>query len=172
MGINKVILIGNLGADPEVRYTASNQPVASLRVATNKAWTDKDGKKQERTEWHRVTAWGRLAEVCKEHLAKGRQVYVEGKLQTREWDKDGTTRYTTEVVAQHVEFLGGSPGGQGSRRRDDPPPPDDDARGGYGPPSGQRQAPPARPPAAPTGPRNATGYGPPPEAPDDDSIPF
>jgi single-strand DNA-binding protein len=153
MGINKVILIGNLGADPEIRYTASNQPVANLRVATNEVWTDRDGKRQERTEWHRVIAWGRLAEVCKEHLAKGRQVYVEGKLQTREWEKDGQRHQTTEVVASHVEFLGGTPGA--GRRRDDPPPPQDDDRGGYG---GGYGPPPSRPASAPAAPRtNATG---------------
>lgn len=108
MAVNKAILIGNLGADPEIRHTASNQAVANLRVATNETWTDRDGKKQERTEWHRVVAFGRLAEQCRDYLSKGRQVYVEGRIQTREWqDKDGATRYTTEIAAHVIEFLGG-----------------------------------------------------------------
>lgn len=105
--INKVILIGNLGADPEVRFTGSGQAVATLRLATNERWQDKSGQKQERTEWHRVVAWGRLAELCKEYLTKGRSVYIEGRLQTREWaDKEGNKRYTTEIVAQQLQFLG------------------------------------------------------------------
>lgn len=124
-GINKAILVGNLGADPEVRYTQSNQAVANLRIATNEAWTDREGKRQERVEWHRVIAFGRLAEVCQGHLAKGRQVYVEGRIQTREWeDKDGQKRFTTEIVAQTVQFLGSAPSsggagaGRGSRESD------------------------------------------------------
>lgn len=113
-GINKVILIGNLGADPEVRFTPSGQAVANFRIATSESWTDKgSGQKQERTEWHRIVVWGKLAELCGEYLKKGRQCYVEGRLQTREWtDKEGKKNYTTEVVAQTVQFLGG-PGGRG-----------------------------------------------------------
>lgn len=108
MGVNKVIIIGNLGADPELRYTQAGQAVANFRVATNERWTDKDGQTQERTEWHRIVVWGRQAENCEKYLSKGRQVYVEGRLQTREWDdKDGNKRHTTEVVASSVQFLSG-----------------------------------------------------------------
>lgn len=110
--VNKVILIGNLGADPEVRHTPSGKVVATLRLATTDQWTGKDGEKAERTEWHRVVAWGRLGEICGEYLHKGRQVYVEGRLQTRSWeDKDGNKRYTTEIVANAMQMLG--PAGKG-----------------------------------------------------------
>jgi single-strand DNA-binding protein len=106
--VNKVILIGNLGADPEVRRTASGQQVATLRLATNERWNDRDGNRQERTEWHRVIAWARLAEIAGEYMRKGRQVFVEGRLQTRQWqDQQGQTRYTTEIVAQNIMMLGG-----------------------------------------------------------------
>ncbi len=120
-GVNKVILIGNLGRDPEVRYTPSGQAVANFTVATNEAWTDKSGQKQERTEWHRVVVWGKTAENCGEYLSKGRQVYIEGRLQTREWtNKEGAKQYTTEVVANPVGgvvFLaGGDRGGRGAGR--------------------------------------------------------
>ena len=101
--VNKVILVGNLGRDPEVRYTPSGQAVANFTVATNEAWTDKAGQKQERTEWHRVVVWGKSAENCGEYLSKGRQVFVEGRLQTREWtNKEGAKQYTTEIVANPV----------------------------------------------------------------------
>lgn len=114
MGVNKAIIIGNLGADPELRYTQSGQAVANLRIATNERWTDKDGKPQEKTEWHKVVVWGRQAENCEKYLSKGRQVYVEGRLQTSEWeDKDGNKRWTTEIVAQSVQFLQGGSGGGG-----------------------------------------------------------
>jgi single-strand DNA-binding protein len=107
-GVNKAILLGNLGADPEVRFTPENQAVANFRIATSESWNDKNGQKQERTEWHRVVVWGKLAELCGQYLKKGRQVYVEGRLQTREWtDKENRQQYTTEVVAQSVVFLGG-----------------------------------------------------------------
>ena len=110
-GVNKVILIGNLGKDPEVRFTPSGAAVANFNIATNESWTDKSGQKQERTEWHRIVVWGKLAELCGEYLKKGRQAYVEGRLQTREWnDKEGKKNYTTEIVAQTVQFLGGGPG--------------------------------------------------------------
>jgi single-strand DNA-binding protein len=110
-GVNKVILIGNLGADPEVRFTPGGQAVANFRIATSDTWTDKNGQKQERTEWHRIVVWGKLAELCGEYLKKGRQCYVEGRLQTREWtDKEGRKNYTTEVVANGVTFLGGRDG--------------------------------------------------------------
>jgi single-strand DNA-binding protein len=111
-GINKVILIGNLGADPEVRFTPSGQAVANFRIATSESWNDKtSGQKQERTEWHRIVVWGKLAELCGEYLKKGRQCYVEGRMQTREWmDKENKKNYTTEVVANTVQFLGGGAG--------------------------------------------------------------
>jgi single-strand DNA-binding protein len=113
-GVNKVILVGNLGKDPEVRYTPGGQAVANFTIATNENWTDKSGQKQERTEWHRIVVWGKLAELCSEYLAKGRQVYVEGRLQTREWNnKEGAKQYTTEVVANQVVFLSGGERGQG-----------------------------------------------------------
>jgi len=113
-GVNKVILIGNLGADPEVRFTPGGQAVANFRIATSETWNDKNGQKQERTEWHRIVVWGKLAELCGEYLKKGRQCYVEGRLQTREWtDKENRKNYTTEVVANSVVFLGGRDAGAG-----------------------------------------------------------
>lgn len=106
-GINKVILIGNLGRDPELRYTASGVPVATFTVATSEEWKDKNtGNKQEHTEWHRIVAWRRLGEICGEYLHKGSKVYIEGKLRTRAWEgRDGNTRYTTEIVAQTLQIL-------------------------------------------------------------------
>lgn len=107
MSVNKVILVGRLGQNPEVRYTAGGAAVAHLNLATHEAWVDKAGQKQEKTEWHRVVTWGKTAENCGQYLSKGRQVYVEGRLQTRQWqDKEGQTRYTTEINAQSVLFLG------------------------------------------------------------------
>ncbi len=107
-GINKVILIGRLGSNPEVRYTTGGGAVANFNLATNESWTDKAGQKQERTEWHRIVVWGKLGELCGQYLTKGRQAFIEGRLQTREWnDKEGAKRYTTEIVAQNVQFLGG-----------------------------------------------------------------
>lgn len=108
-GINKVILVGNVGQDPEVRYLQDGAAVANFSVATSESWADKQsGEKKERTEWHRIVAFRRLAEICGEYLSKGRQVYIEGKLQTREWeDKDGNRRFTTEIVAQTMQMLGG-----------------------------------------------------------------
>ena len=109
--VNKVILVGNLGRDPELRYIPSGQAVANFTVATNERWRDKEGNNQERTEWHRIVVWGKSAENCAQFLQKGRSVYVEGKLQTQEWeDKEGNKRKTTEVVAQTVQFLGGRGG--------------------------------------------------------------
>ena len=105
--VNKVILVGNLGADPELRYTNTGTPVANFRIATNDTWTDKNGEKQEKTEWHAIVAWGKLGEICGKYLKKGRPVYVEGRLQTRQWeDQQGNKRYTTEVVAQTMQMLG------------------------------------------------------------------
>jgi single-strand DNA-binding protein len=110
--VNKVILIGNLGRDPEVRYTQGGAPVANFTLATNESWTDKSGARQERTEWHRVVVWGKTAEIVREHLTKGKQVYVEGSLQTRQWDdKEGNKRSTTEVKALRVVLLGRPDGG-------------------------------------------------------------
>jgi single-strand DNA-binding protein len=107
-GVNKVILIGNLGANPELRYTQGQQAVANLRLATTERWTDKSGQKQEATEWHRVVVWGRQAEICGQYLTKGRQVFVEGRIRTRQWqDQQGQKRFTTEIVAQNVQMLGG-----------------------------------------------------------------
>jgi single-strand DNA-binding protein len=116
-GVNKVILVGNLGADPEVRFTPSGQAVANFRIATGESWTDKNGQKQDRTEWHRIVVWGKLAELCGEYLAKGRQCFVEGRLQTREWtDKENRKNYTTEVVANNVVFLGSRDAGANRTR--------------------------------------------------------
>ncbi|MBX2814041.1 MAG: single-stranded DNA-binding protein [Myxococcales bacterium] len=112
--INKVFLIGNLGADPEVRYTANGSAVANFRIATSETWNDKSGERQERTEWHRIVVWGRQAEHCGEFLRKGRPVHVEGRIQSREWeDRDGQRRFTTEIIAQSVTFLGGRGEGGG-----------------------------------------------------------
>ncbi len=135
MSVNKVILIGRLGADPEIRYTADGQPVATFRIATSERWTDKNGQRQERTEWHRIVAFGRLAEICGEYLSKGRQVYIEGRLQTRSYeDRDGVKRYITEIVAQNMQMLGrrdeiGSPPPSAPSSEPDfmdEPPPDED----------------------------------------------
>jgi len=105
-GVNKVLLIGRLGKDPEIRYTNSGAPVASFSIATSESWVGKDGKKDERTEWHKIVAWGKLGELCGEYLAKGRRVYIEGKLQTRNYqDKNGEKKYITEIVALNVQFL-------------------------------------------------------------------
>lgn len=107
-GVNKVILVGNLGANPEMRFTQGGQAVANLRIATSERWTDRNGQKQETTEWHRVVVFGKQAEIVGQYLTKGRQVYIEGRLQTRQWqDQQGQKRYTTEVVAQRVQMLGG-----------------------------------------------------------------
>ncbi len=151
-GINKVILIGNLGRDPEVRFTNGGQAVANFSIATSESWTDKSsGQKQEKTEWHRIVVWGKLAELCGEYLKKGRQAYVEGRLQTREWtDKEGKKNYTTEVVANTVQFLGGGGAGAGPR--------DGEGGGGFSRPA-------ASGPAAPA----SDDFGSPPPA---DDIPF
>ena len=140
--INKVILIGNLGADPEIRYTQDGTPAASFTVATTERWKGKDGQMQEQTEWHRITAWRRLAEICGEYLSKGSRVYIEGKLQTRKWkDQSGNDRYTTEIVAREMKMLsprttaggggggaeyGGASGGFGGDPFPEPPPMGDD----------------------------------------------
>jgi single-strand DNA-binding protein len=116
-GVNKVILVGNLGKDPEMKYTASGAAIANITVATSESWNDKQtGEKQEKTEWHRVVFFRRLAEIAGEYLRKGSQVYIEGKLQTRKWqDQNGQDRYTTEIVANDMQMLGGRGGEAGSR---------------------------------------------------------
>ncbi len=153
-GINKVILVGNLGADPETRYSAGGSAVTKIRVATTEAWRDKQtGDQQERTEWHRIVFFGRLAEIAAEYLRKGSQVYIEGSLRTSKWQgQDGQDRYTTEVVASEMQMLGGRGGGAGGSASDDD-------GGGQSRPPRQRQA------AA------ASGVSEPPDDFDDD-IPF
>ncbi len=111
--VNKVILVGNLGRDAELRYTPGGAAVATLNMATTEIWNDKQGQRQEKTEWHRVILWGKQAESLQEYLTKGKQIYVEGRLQTREWEKDGVKRYTTEVKADRITLLGGGGGGGG-----------------------------------------------------------
>ena len=114
-GINKAIVVGNLGRDPEVRYSANGNAIANVTIATTDSWKDRQsGERQEKTEWHRVVFFGRLAEIAGEYLKKGSQVYVEGRLQTRKWeDRDGNERYTTEIVAADMQMLGGRGGGDG-----------------------------------------------------------
>ena len=150
--INKAILVGNLGRDPEIRSTASGRPVANFSVATNRRWTDRDGNRQEQTEWHNIVCFGRLAEVAGQYLSRGRQVYVEGRIQTNSWEdrQTGETRYRTEIVCDNFQMLGqrGDTGGGG----------------GYQNQSYGRGAPADGPPASP-----AQDLGPEPE---DDDIPF
>jgi len=120
--INKAILIGNLGADPKVSYTQSGTAVANFNLATTETWTQ-DGNKQEKTEWHRIVAFGRLGEICGEYIAKGSKVYIEGRIQTRQWDdKDGNKRYTTEIVAREMKMLTPKGGGGGNDRFNEEPP--------------------------------------------------
>ena len=108
MSLNKAMVLGRLGQDPELKYTPNGTAVCNFSVATSENWNDKSGQKQERTEWHRVVVWGKLAELCNQYLAKGRQAFLEGRIQTRSWDdKNGQKRYTTEIVAQTVQFIGG-----------------------------------------------------------------
>lgn len=117
--VNKVILVGNLGRDPEVRYTEDDKTIANVSIATSETWKDKSGEKQEKTEWHRVAFFGKLADVVGQYLVKGSQVYVEGRLQTRKWqDKDGQDRYTTEIIADRMQMLGG----KGQAAQDTPEP--------------------------------------------------
>ncbi len=138
--INKAILIGNLGADPEIRYTQSGTPVTSFSVATTERWKDKSGEQQEQTEWHRIVAWQRLAEICSEYLSKGTKVYIEGRIQTRKWqDQNGNDKYTTEIVAREMKILtprntsgGGSGFGGGGDDFQEPPPFNEPSSGGTG----------------------------------------
>ena len=128
-GVNKVILIGNLGNDPDIRYTGSGAAVANISLATAESWKDREtGEQQERTEWHRVVFFGRLAEIVGEYLKKGSQIYIEGRLQTRKWqDKEGNDRYTTEIVANEMQMLGSRGGSGGSSSYDQAPSRDDAA---------------------------------------------
>jgi len=120
-GVNKVIIVGRLGQDPEIRYMADGTAVTNFSMATSETWKDKQtGEKKERTEWHRIVAWRQLGELCGKYLSKGSQCYIEGKLQTRSWEKDGITRYTTEIVATELQFLGSRDDSSG-RSRDDAP---------------------------------------------------
>jgi len=115
--VNKVILVGNLGRDSELRYTPGGAAVATLNLATTEVWNDKGGQRQEKTEWHRIVLWGKQAESLQEYLTKGKQIYVEGRLQTRQWDdKDGNKRYTTEIKADRITLLGGGGSGGGGGR--------------------------------------------------------
>lgn len=119
--VNKVILIGNLGADPETRYLPSGDAVTNIRIATTENWKDKSGEKQEHTEWHRISFFGRQAEVAGEYLKKGSPVYIEGRIRTRKWqDKEGQDRYSTEIVADRMQLLGGRGGGDGGGMREAP----------------------------------------------------
>lgn len=141
-GINKAIIVGNLGADPETKYMPSGTAVANLRVATTEAWKDKtSGEQQERTEWHRIEAFGRLAEIMGEYLKKGSQVYIEGQIRTDKWqDREGNDRYTTKIVAREMQMLGGRGGGGGTAGFDDGAPAASRGSGGSG---GGRQSQPA-----------------------------
>ena len=138
MSVNKVILIGNLGKDPEVRFTTNGRAVARFPIATSEFWNDGDGNRQERTEWHNIIVWGKQGETCGQYLAKGRQVFVEGSIRSRSYDdKDGNKRYVTEIIAQRVRFLGGGggtrvapetegePSGESSSQSQTPPSEDD-----------------------------------------------
>jgi len=115
MSVNKVILLGRLGKDPELKSTPGGTSVCNFTMATSEAWTDKSGQKQEKTEWHRIVVWGKLGELCNQYLSKGRQAFVEGRLQTRQWeDKEGKKQYTTEVLATSVQFIGGASASTGA----------------------------------------------------------
>jgi len=123
-GVNKAILLGRLGKDPEIRYTSNGTAVCNFSIATSETWKDQSGEKQERTEWHRIVAFGKLGEICGEYLAKGKQVYIEGRLQTRTWeDKSGNKRETTEIIITTMQMLG-SAGGEKMAREDAPLPED------------------------------------------------
>lgn len=133
--INKAILIGNLGADPEIRYTQSGTQVATFNIATTERWKGQDGQMQENTEWHKIVAWSKLAEICGEYLQKGSRVYIEGRIQTRKWqDQNGVDRYTTEIIAREMKMLSprggdaGQGGGGGGYQESFPEPPG----GGFG----------------------------------------
>jgi single-strand DNA-binding protein len=118
--VNKVILIGNLGADPELRYTAGGTAVCKFNIATTESYSDKQGSRQERTDWHRVVAWGKLAEICGQYLSKGRQVYIEGRVHNNNWEKDGVKHYSYEIWADNMQMLGAG-AGRGPEREPEPP---------------------------------------------------
>jgi single-strand DNA-binding protein len=135
--VNKVILVGNLGRDAELRYTPGGAAVATLNLATTEVWNDRNNQRQEKTEWHRVVLWGKQAESLQEYLTKGKQIYVEGRLQTRQWDdKDGNKRYTTEIKADRITLLGGAGGARGAGGMD---------RGGGSQMAGGMEEPPMEP---------------------------
>lgn len=144
-GVNKVIIVGNLGADPEVRYSSQNTAICTLKVATSESWTDKaTGEKKERTEWHRVKLWGKLGEIAGEYLRKGRQVYIEGSLRTEKYQAaDGSDRYTTDIIASEMQMLGGAD--RQGERQERAPAPAAAASNSYAKASGR--AAPASPPA-------------------------
>ena len=159
-GVNKAILIGNLGRDPELRTTPNGQSVVNFTLATSETWTDKSGERVERTEWHRIVVWGRTAETCAQYLSKGRTVYIEGRIQTREWeDKDGHKRYTTEINASTVNFIG--PRTSGGNSGDT----------GGGPSSGSTGGPTGGPTGGSTG-GSSEGPSGDPGPPADENIPF
>ena len=166
-GVNKVILIGNVGADPELRYTASGTAVSNFNMATNENWTDNSGERQERTEWHRIVVWGRLAEICNQYLRMGSKVYIEGRLQTRSWEgQDGQKRYTTEVVARDMQLLDSredAEGGGGYQQAPGPPQP-------AGPP--QAAGPPQSAGPGQGQDKGGPGQAEPPPYPADDDLPF
>lgn len=177
-GVNKVILVGNLGNDPEVRYMPNGNAVANLSLATSESWKDQQGQMQERTEWHRLTMYRRLAEVAGEYLKKGSQIYVEGKLQTRKWqDQSGQERYTTEIIVDQMQMLGGrveggNAGGGYQQRPQQNQGGYQNQQGGYGNQQGGYQQPPQQ--GNPAGQQNAPSK-PPMAEPDfdfDDDIPF
>ena len=127
-GLNKVMIIGHLGRDPEMRYTPSGRPVTTFSVATTRSWNTAEGERREETEWFNVVAWGSLAEICNQHLRKGQQVYIEGRLQTKDWeDRDGNKRKTTEIVATSMQMLGSAGEHVRAEGRDAEPPVSDDA---------------------------------------------
>lgn len=174
-GVNKVILIGNVGADPELRYTAGGTAVTNFNIATNESWTDSSGERQERTEWHRIVVWGRLAEICNQYLRKGSKVYVEGRLQTRSWEtQDGQKRYTTEVVARDMQMLDSrgdfDSGGSVSRGPDQPN--DLPAEPGSAQAGGTRDVRSGSPENGGGPDTGSRGSGPPPFGADDDDLPF
>jgi len=141
--VNKVILVGNLGRDPETRYMPDGGAITNISIATTENWKDKSGEKQEKTEWHRVAFFGKLAEIAGEYLKKGSQVYVEGRLQTREWEKDGVKRYSTEIIASAMQMLGsrgGMGGGQSAPDRDSGDAPSSSARPSSSKPAGAKPA--------------------------------
>jgi single-strand DNA-binding protein len=159
--VNKVILVGHIGQDPEIRYTASQTPVCNFRLATNEGYKDSDGNFVEKTEWHTVVAWARLAEIVNEYMRKGQQVYVEGTLQTRTWeDREGNTRYTTEVKARDIIMLGGRGGNGGF----------EGSSGGYGTETGVSSTPSKAPSKAPSANGNGGASNDPFDV--DDDLPF